>query len=464
MRTYHPKTLWILSFGQAWDTFSYFGTQTFLVLYLIHTFHVDRTTSYSIYGAYTALAFTMPILGGIVADRWIGSKHALIAGCLFTIVGNLMMLLQHQYLFCVGLAIVLTGTGLYKSNATNLVGLLYPKGDFRKESGFTWFYLAMNVGGTMAPLAYGFIAYTLGWNYVFLGSAIGIAIGGLWFVKNWHLFDNITQPTQKFRHYNISIYAVLLVACVLISLIFYFPHTINYVIGFIFFMSLLYLVMAIKKHQGTQRKSLIAAFILCFIGMFYFAAGLQTGSTITLFIQHEIQQGIVKMQLPGSTFNMLYCLFVVLLAPCVTFLWAKLKRKNILPSAPVKLVVGITLATLGIATFAFAATTKWVLLSVVIGYLLLSAGELVITPTAYTTISNLSPDGMKSTMMGCWLLFIAMGGYFSSILANAAHAAAVKFPLGHNIYFGVFAFIALFTFAVAIIVATLIPRLVRMMD
>lgn len=459
----HSKLLWVLSFGKLWDTFSYFGTQTILALYFIHVFHLAISTSYLLYGAYAALAFSSPILGGIIADRWVGSKQALIAGCIFNIVGNLVMISLHRYLFCLGLSLSLLGSGLYKSTSTNLVGLLYEKSDTKKESGFTYFYLSMNVGGMLAPIIYGFVAYNFGWHYAFLCSALGIMLGGMWFVKNWNLLASESHMT-KISLSNLGLlYAGLVLSGFLLSIPFYYPVMMNSVICLIFLFSMIYLLISIARYYGKHKKRLFALLMLCFIGMFYFAAGLQTGTTVTLYIQYKIKEGVIQTHLPGSTFNTLYCLFVVLFAPCVTYLWSSLKRKNIYLSAPAKIVMGIALAVLGMVTFAVSATTSFVLVSISIGYLFLSVGELVLTPAAYTAISDYSPVGMKNTMMGCWLLFIAMGGYFSSLLANFSHYLTQKAFNQTDSFFDQFMLIAVFTLFICIIASVLIPRIRRWM-
>ena len=160
---------------------------------------------------------------------------------------------------------------------------------------------------------------------------------------------------------------------------------------------------------------------------------------------------------------MLYTLFVLLLAPVFAYLWIKLKDKNIIFNAPKKLAIGIILAAFGIFSFLFASLTNLVLTGIITGNLLLSAGELVLSPSIYTAISDLAPEGMKSTMMGCWLLFVALGGYVSSILANIAHSMSEKMLTFHSIYSGQFLLTGLFTGSVGIIVIMMVPKLTKMM-
>jgi POT family proton-dependent oligopeptide transporter len=197
--------------------------------------------------------------------------------------------------------------------------------------------------------------------------------------------------------------------------------------------------------------------------MFYFAVGMQVGATILLFIQHEIDRGVIKMVLPASIFSTFYPLFVLLLAPFFSHLWDKLKEKKIDVSTPSKVVIGIFLAGLGICGFALAAATQWVLVWIIIGYLLLSAGELALTPAVYAAISNLSPEGTKSTMMGCWFLFVALGGYLSGLLAKASNLLLVRMAINGTGYFWQFSTIATLAFIVAIVLLLCIPSLQRLM-
>ncbi len=456
--------MWILAFGKIWDTFSYFGTQTILALYFMHIFHLPRSTSYTLYGSYAAIAFLTPMLGGVLADRWLGSKRSVVSGLLLSITGNLLLVSLNRYLFCLGLSASLVGSGIYKSNSTSAVGDLYPKGDKQKEAGFTFFYLAMNVGGMLGPLVYGLAARYIGWNYAFLFSAISLFISGCWLLNNWDKVQLRTKPVEISSLTSVLVYISMVIVCILLSLTLYFPIITNEVICSLFIISLGYLFFSIKKYSGRERRHLLALLLFCFLGMFYFVAGLQTGTTITLFLQHKIQQGAINLVLPSSTFNLLYCLFVLLLTPVFAYLWHRLRQRGIELSAPAKLAMGIGFATLGIFTFSLAALTNAIISNVLIGYMLLSAGELVLTPAAYTSISDLAPVGMKSTMVGCWLLFIAMGSYFSSVLANGAHMIAAKLFSTSSADVGVFLLIAIFMLMMTLIATSLAPRLSRVMS
>lgn len=456
--------MWILAFSKLWDTFSYFGTQTILALYFIQIFHFSRNDSYLIYGAYAAFAYATPILGGIVADKWLGTRDAFIIGSTLNIVGNLVLMSFHQYLFCLGLSISLIGSGLYRGTSTHLVGTLYQDGDAKKEAGFTWLYLAINVGGMAGPLIYGIVAHALGWNYGFLFSAIGILISTVWFLSNWQVWNKDKQPESLKLSAKIFLYIAILLACLFLAIPFYITKIINPLIFLLFVGSIVYLVILVMKYTGIERRRLLALLLISFFAMFYFAAGLQIGTTITLFIQDKIQENVIITQLPASVFSTLYPLFVLVLAPFFTYLWSVLKSKGISISTPSKLAIGIMLATIGIGAFAFASLTNFVWTGIILGNLMLSAGELALTPAIYTAISDLSPIGMKSTMMGAWLLFVALGGYLSSLLASVSHFVTSVIPSHHSEYFSQFLFIAGFTFLIFLVLAASIPKLSRMMN
>lgn len=454
----HSKPLWILSFSGLTNTFSYYGTQTFLVLYLLHIFHLSQSESYLFYGGYVALIFSLPVLGGIIADRMIGHRDALIFGCVLTMCGNILLACPARPVFCLGLATVIIGSALFKSSMMYLVGDLYKAGDHHKESGFTILYLAGNLGGLIGPIVYGFTAYHIGWHWAFLSSAVFISISLCLFIS---CFDITTPAMHKSSKRKIFVYSLVVTGCFLLSIPFYFPGILNPLIALIFIASLSYFSLMLKKQRRADRQRLLALFVMGFFGMFYYAVGMQIGTSITLFIQEKIEAGVIRTHLPASVFSSLYTLFVIVLAPVFTYLWVFLKKRKVHLFAPQKLVMGIMLAAFGIASFAMATSSAHVLFYIVLGNILLSAGELVLAPSIYTAISDYGPAGMKSTMMGYWLLFVALGSYFSIVLARLANV------LAHSVFAGVdyggFMISAIFTIGIALILLMLIPKLNKML-
>ncbi len=456
----HPQGLWVISFGQLWDTFSYFGTQTILALYVIHMFALPREQSYQMYAAYAALVFLTPIIAGIVADKWLGSDRAVLVGCVLGIIGNIVLISLHRYWFGLGLAITLVGSGFYKSSATKLVGEFYTKGDFKKNAGYTYFYLATNLGGVMAPIVYGLVAYYISWNYCFLSSAIGLLISLFWLLSNWQYLPKSSAITLSKL---ITLFFIIALFTAFISILFYDIQVITVVLILLFIASITYLIIAIYQHPNPARKHLFAILLLSFFGLFYFAMGLQVGTTITLLVQTKIHSGALHFGLPASTFSTFYSLFVIVLAPAVALFWAKLKKHQRLPNIAKKITLGITLAGIAMLCFAYAAQTQQTLPFIILGYAVLSAGELIVAPSIYTAISDLAPDNMKSTMMGCWLLFIALGGFASGFIANSAHNIVSKLSFTLHPFAGEFTLMAGFSFIIAIILLFASPKIVKLM-
>ena len=184
----HTKSrLYLLTLGEFWDRFSYFGTLTILVLYLTSFFLFQDNKSYLLYGVYIAFCFVTPVLGGILADRVIGSNKAVVFGAIFLIIGNLVLIIPSLHYLYLGLALTICGTGLYKPACTSLIGATYQKESKRKDSAYTFFYAGMNLGAVFGSVSYGIIFHFFGWHYVFLVSAIGISIALVLYLWNIHL-------------------------------------------------------------------------------------------------------------------------------------------------------------------------------------------------------------------------------------------------------------------------------------
>jgi POT family proton-dependent oligopeptide transporter len=457
-----PRTVWILSIGKLWDTFSYYGTQTILALYVMHTFNINQHNSFILYGTYAALAFLSPVVGGVIADKWLGSQIALMVGCVLSIIGNLILFNLNYLSFCFGLAISLLGMGLFKSNSTHLIGQAYKNFDHKKETGFTLFYLFINLGGALGPLIYGIIAYNIGWRYIFIASAMGLFFSLIWMVKYRKLFKSNVIKTISFKLQIIYLFGTVGLI-LLISAVIYNPNITNFSLFLLFIIGFVYILKQIIQYSGSERRKLISILIFGFFAVFYFASGLQIGATIVAFINHETKLGYLTIKLPASSFGTLYCLFVLLFAPILTYIWSKLRKKGIAYLAPTKLALSIFLAISGMLVFAISAYFHIALLGTILGIMLLSLGELVMSPAAYTTISNLSPQGIKSTMMGCWLYFVALGGYLSSILANVSNYIMRNISPHQDDFFLQFMLIASFTAIILAVFLVIKPKLNNIM-
>jgi POT family proton-dependent oligopeptide transporter len=174
----HPTGLFTLFFSEMWERFSYYGMRALLLFYMIKGFlgFGDRE-AYAIYGAYTALVYMTPFFGGLIADRLLGARRAVILGGTLMALGHLLMTVQNTIVFFIALAVLISGNGFFKPNISTIVGTLYPKGNPKRDGGFTIFYMGVNLGAAMSPLLCGYIGETYGWHYGFGLATIGMLVG-----------------------------------------------------------------------------------------------------------------------------------------------------------------------------------------------------------------------------------------------------------------------------------------------
>lgn len=422
---FHPKALYFISFGELCERLSFYGMQNILVLYLVHMFKTPDTIGFAVYGAFVTFAFALPILGGVIADRWLGYHRSLFIGAILLIAGNLIATIPNFYAFCTGLAVIVTGIGFYKPNSTTLVGQLYRPEDQRRESGYTLFYLAMNIGATISVIFYGLITQWFGWNKTFIFSALLIllAINLLlrFLPKNQRYINTSKKSSDKTK----LIYLILPIFIAFVTALIIHPAFMQYFVLLLISIIGISLIISIKKYTRVERHHIAAILILNTFGIFFFAASLLVGSSINLFIARDMNHTLGNWVIPTIMFTSLYPLAVILMAPILTPFWQYLARKKREPSAPIKLAIGLIFACLGFICFTLAAKLSWQqpqthlnLIYIVLGNLCLGTGELALTPAVMSTISRLAPLKMQATLMGTWFLFIALGGYLSSFLGR----------------------------------------------
>ncbi len=409
------NNLLVLTFGEFWDRFSVFGTLTILALYLSSTFSFSDNKSYTIYGLYLALSFGMPVVGGILADRLIGFRQAMIIGAILMIVGNLTLFLPRLEYVYLGLALTTCGIGLYKTSCTSMVGNLYLGNHSDGERGFTIFYIGMNIGAILGPLMYGFISIHWGLRYGFLCNAIGIALGLIVYLT---LFDLKTYtPPKKYKSF--VAFLLIAVACYFIYFLLVRANLFSHLIEFLPIIILLAIIPVIIKYPKLERNRVIALLVLTLFFVFFFAVSLQVGSSIIMFIKRDIHRVIFGWQIPTATFNSLDPLFAVLAAPIFAVLW-KYKQSAV----SIKLVTGLLLASISMVCFMLAAhasinSINWHALSwILAAYIFLGGGEICLAPAMFNAISQYAPKKLYGTMFGINYLAVAFAGFFSSMLAK----------------------------------------------
>lgn len=435
MKKGHPRALYYLFFTELWERFSYYGMRALLVLYIVRELYAELGESaasirgFEIYAAFGALVYATPVIGGMIADKYLGYRKAITNGAIMMAIGLFMMAVGDRFLFYAGLGFLVTGNGLFKPNISSMVGALYPQGDPRRDAGFTIFYMGINLGAFISPLACGYVAEVFGRVYGFGLAGLGMIVGLLVFqvgIKNGTFAENGAAPVTglgKVKKYGITNgnWSILLsfLSVPLLTFLIYKSQFAGYLLYVILVLVLIIVGKSFVEISRVEREKIIAIFILAFFSTVFWAFFEQAGSTITLFADKNVD--LVFMNAEQS--NSINALFIIILAMPFSVLWTWLAKSKLNPYTPFKFGFGIAQLGLGFLVFAlgarFASETGMVPLSfLVIGYLLITTGELFISPIGLSMVTRLSPAKVVSFMMGVWFLSISFAQYIAGIIAQ----------------------------------------------
>ena len=430
LKNSNVQKLYILSLGGLFESLSYYGLLAILVLYLTKVSLFSDSKSYSFFGIFTILAFSAPLLGGLVADQLLGYRKTIILGAIFLIIGNLLLFIPLFRSLCFGLAFIICGTGLYKANCTSLVGTLYKNFDSSHQRGYTLFYTATNVGAMSGPIIYGITTSHSYWIFGFIISAICIFLNLLLFLKFFtnnfykkNSFSSMQQSLPRYLNFDWIVYFIIFCTPLLISYLFYYDILSTKFIPIYILAITAILLTIIFKQIAEVRRIILSLMMIFFFAMFFFAITLQVFTSINIFIDRNINHHLGAWNIPTIMFSSLYPMAVIIMAPMITSLWKMLSEQKLEPTVLIKIFFGLILAGCGFICFALAATESISshynpLILIVIGNLFLGTGELCIMPSILSAISRFAPKSLQGTLMGALFLFIAFAGYLSSAIAK----------------------------------------------
>ena len=415
----HPKGLYLLFFTEMWERFSYYGMRGILILYLTKTFlegglAFDEGTASLIYGWFTGFVYFTPLIGGWLADKYLGQRLSITIGGLTMMVGQLILFSigSHTGLY-LGLFLLIIGNGFFKPNISTLVGGLYKDGDERRDSAFSIFYMGINLGAFLAPLVIGFLTDNIfavkdetgnniisyGYRYGFLAAAIGMFLGQIAFnmLAQKYLGDLGKKPGSLNSTPNADTGEVA------------DPN---------------------KPLTKAEKQRIAVIFVYFLFAIFFFAGFEQAGSSLSLYTDKFIDRNVFGFTIPTSWFQSVNPLFIVLLAPLFSVFWSSETGKKL--STPIKMGLGMILLGVGFFFMLGAVaerggniaddTIKASLLWLVFTYLLHTIGELCLSPVGLSVVTKLSPPKLASLLMGVWLLasFFAnvIGGYLASYVES----------------------------------------------
>lgn len=413
-----PLKLYQLSFIEIWNLFTYFGLQAILVLYLTQHLNFSDAHAYTIYGTYTALAYMLPVLGGIVADHYLNKDKTLLFGLITMIVGNILLFSNTDHTFS-GVALLVIGIGLVKPSNAALVGALYHNDkNNAKESGFSVFYICMNMGAILAPIVYGFLAVYMGWRFGFACSVVFLTASLI--VAACATKPKLATLSKK--------QCFILVLLLLVSIVIYFSIKIHDVFIFVLIAILigitLKLVTIFKQININQKSRLVILLLLNVLSISYFAGSVQLGSSLMLFINRYVNTTMFGFHIPAAAFPAIQPTFVILTMPFFNWVWSRLTNRQPLTITITRIALGLLFG--GISFICFAGSVQlsqlpyfnYALVLIIIANLFLAAGETCIAPALLSSITYLAPKKFQAMFMGMWYLVMGLAAYLGSVITK----------------------------------------------
>ena len=493
----HPRGLYYLFFAELWERFSFYGMRALLTLYMVQQVFsklVERdVVSAVIFASYGSLVYVTPIFGGQLSDRLLGFRRSLLLGGVLMSIGHFIMAIDNDTTFFLALGFLVIGNGLFKPNVSSFVGALYENGDLRKDSGYTIYYMGINIGGSLAPLLCGYVGVRYGWHYGFAIAGVGMVVGLLCFVQGLRakVFGEKGLPPDPRRLkkvvWGLSLYTWVIVLCLVVSpIVGWMISAYGYLaagqsflgevtVVELFFKLLgifliIYIARILIRISGEERKRFVAAlFLTLCMTMFWGVFELQ-GSTLVLFALRNVDLiGLNASQTPSINAT-----FIILLSIPMSMLWSYLSRRGMNPRSPYKFVFGLFLASLGFYALFFSKiwanpeTGSVPLLFLMVFYFFLSVGELFMSPVGLSKMTELAPKHMLSFTMGVWLLSSAYAfqivGFIGKKLAiQHNHGEPVTEPESLIVYTDGFLQIGHFTLAIAFLALVFSPLITRYM-
>jgi POT family proton-dependent oligopeptide transporter len=510
----HPRGLVILFLTEMWERFSYYGMRGLLIIYLTQHFLMSDESSSVLYGAYGALVYVMTIIGGSLADRYLGARKAVTFGAILLTFGHFGMafegegsrqLISHgdnQYeivldgrggdarqqivtdlgvsyvsftetsmdiaepqavglapsiarsefsisveteetylnILYLSLALIIAGVGFLKANISTIVGSLYGFGDARRDSGFTIFYMGINIGAFLASLSCGYLGIVYGWKYGFGLAGAGMLLGLVIFLSCQSWLDGKAEPPsiEKLKEkviFGINVewmcYSVGLGIIAVSMLLVMNAELVGGILGPVGILMFVWLVShAFTQLQGDERSRMLAAIYFVLAQIPFWALFEQAGSSLNLFTARLVDRDIMGWSVPGPVFQSLNAGFIFLFAPLMAWLWVWLARRNLNPSTPVKFALGVAMAGLGfLALVAGMQGTGAVGLTPVIFIFLIywihTMGELMVSPVGLSAVTKLAPAKIVGMTMGAWFLYSGLSNYLAGVIARTTGAETI---------------------------------------
>ena len=412
-----------------WERFSFYGMRSLLTLFLTNKLLLSDVQSYGMFGVYASLVWGIPIFGGYIADKILGFQKSILIGSIIITSGHLTLaLFSGKYSLLIGLGLVISGTGFFKSNISGLIGQLYPKDSPHRNIGFTIFYIFINVGGFFAPLLCGLVGDLFGWHAAFSLAGFGMLIGAIVLFTQRKSFKNIGLPPMKYRNNN-KIVMQIFIGGILVSPIFsfiiYHYAFFQYILPFsgLIFLCFLYKEVKIcsKKEILHIKIIILSMFMIMLSGAFIE----QSATSINLCIDRNVERNFAEHIIPTAAFQSIDPLTVLIFGPIITAVWGYYNRKGIEINPGIKFFLAFFCVVVSYYVFYLGClyhnvNYKISLNYVLIGMVILSLADIFIYPLVLSMCSQLSPKHLQGLLMGGVMLSISLSQLFGSLLASLA--------------------------------------------
>lgn len=425
----YPKQLWYLFFSEMWERFCFYGMRGMLTVFMVTQLSIGERDANLKYGAIQAFIYAFTFIGGLFADKVLGFRKSLFWGGLLMISGSFIIAASPTQFFYIGTCFTIVGTGFFKPNISTMVGELYRAGDSRRDAGFGLFYSGINIGAFFGGMVCVYLGKFYSWNLAFASAGIVMTIGVLTFVFTQRSLGPIglsplkDMAISKRRLYEIVVFIGSLLVMPLILMMVrntdytdYFMYTIGPV-------ALIYLVYEMTTLTKAERNKVTAATIFIIFSVFFWAFFEQSGGSLSLFALYNLHDSLLGVSGidPNVVNNSANSVFVIIFSIIVGLLWIWMARKKIEPNSVVKFGLGFLFLAAAFYTF-FAtrffadASGKTSLDIFTLAYLIITFGELCLSPIGLSLMTKLAPKKLWGMMMGLWFLASAYGQYVAGIL------------------------------------------------
>ena len=476
----HPKGLYMLFFAEMWERFSFYGMRGLLILYLTSHWLFADDKSNLIYGAYLSLVYITPLLGGYLADRWLGQRKAVLFGGILLMIGHSLMAVEGMQgiadpavkqadpainVFWAALAFIIVGSGFLKANISVMVGQLYPLTDIRRDPAYTIFYMGINLGAAIGSILAGYLGITVGWSYGFGLAGVGMLAGLVVFVLGRRTLRGAGEPPVPLgKNTEWTLYAVGLGAVAVIWALIQYQDVIEGLLWVTFPIMFGYILYEAFKLDKQARERIFAIIFLIALNPVFWGLFEQAGGSFNLYTDRYVDRAGV----PAPIFQSINPIMILLMAPLFTILWTVLGKRDLEPSAPAKFGVALLLVGFGFLVFVWGANAfpvgaeaKTAVLFVFLLYLLHTTGELCLSPVGLSAMNRLAPAFMASLIMGAWFYMTAVGNFVGGKIGEATggHGGEMSKELTLQVYNT----IGWWTIGIAIVVLALSPIVKRWM-